>query len=140
MNILIFSWRDIKHPLAGGAEQVMHEHAKGWIKAGHTITHFSSRFHSSKRNEEIDGVKFIRSGYQYLGVQVAGFLFYIKNRNKFDLVVDEFHGVPFFTPLYVRVKKLAVVQEIAREVWFLNPLQWPVNWLIGIIGYITEPF
>jgi len=34
MNILVFSWRDPKHPTAGGAEQVMHEHMKGWIAAG----------------------------------------------------------------------------------------------------------
>lgn len=141
MNILIFSWRDIKHPLAGGAEQVINEHAKGWIASGHQVTHFSSRFKGSKEKEIIDRVEIIRRGYQYyLGVQFAGFLYYLKNRENFDLVIDEFHGMPFFTPLFVRKQKIAVVQETARKVWFLNPLPWPLNWLIGLIGYIIEPF
>ncbi|OGE16344.1 hypothetical protein A3F00_02360 [Candidatus Daviesbacteria bacterium RIFCSPHIGHO2_12_FULL_37_11] len=140
MNILIFSWRDIKHPLAGGAEQVMHEHAKGWIEVGHSVTHFSAHFSGAKIYEEIDGIKLVRFSHQYLGVQIAGFFFYIKNRNKFDVVIDEFHGLPFFTPLYVRKKILAVVQETARGVWFFNSLPTPLNWLVGFIGYIIEPF
>lgn len=140
MNILIFSWRDPKHPLAGGAEQVMHEHAKGWIEAGHKVTLFSSRFKGSPKKEDLDGVKIVRSGYQYLGVQLAAIFYYLKKNAEFDFVVDQFHGIPFFTPLYVTKPKLAVIQETPREVWFLNPLPRPLNWVIGTIGYIGEPF
>lgn len=140
MNILVFSWRDPKHPLAGGAEQVMHEHMKGWVAAGHEVTLFSSRFKNSQPREEIDSIKVIRRGHQYhLGVQFAGFLFYLANRNKYDLIVDQFHGMPFFTPLYSTKPKVAVIQEVAREVWFLNPLPRPLNWLYGIVGYLFEP-
>lgn len=139
MNILILSWRDIKHPSAGGAEQVMHEHAKGWVRAGHKVTHFSSKTKRLVKLEKIDGVDFVRSGYQYLGVQIAGFLYYLRNKQRIDLIVDEFHGIPFFTPLYINKPKLAVIQEVARKVWFLNPLPWPMNWIVGLVGYITEP-
>ncbi len=140
MNILIFSWRDPKHPLAGGAEQVMHEHSKGWIAAGHKVALFSSRFKGSLKNENLDGVQIIRRGHQYLGVQLAGLSHYLKNKNRYNFVVDQFHGIPFFTPLYVRIPKIAVIQEPAREVWFLNPLPRPLNWIIGAIGYLGEPF
>ncbi len=140
MNILVFSWRDIKHPKAGGAEQVMHEHAKGWVQVGHKVTHFSAKMEGLSNNEIIDGVKFIRSGYQYLGVIISGLFYYIKNRKNIDLVIDEFHGIPFFTPLYVKKPKLAVIQEVARKVWLLNPLPWPLNWVVGIIGFLGEPF
>lgn len=139
MNILVFSWRDPKHPLAGGAEQVMHEHMKGWAEAGHNVTLLSSAMKGLKSKEEIDGVQVVRRGYQYLGVQVVGFIYYLRNKNKFDLVVDQFHGVPFFTPLYVRKPRLAVIQEPTREVWLKNPLVFPINLIIGIIGYIFEP-
>lgn len=139
MNILVFSWRDPKHPLAGGAEQVIHEHAKGWIKAGYKVTLFSSRFPRSLQEEDLDSVKIVREGYQYLLVQLKAFLFYLRNQEKFDLVIDQFHGLPFFTPLYVRKPKLAVIQETAREVWFLNPLPKPLNWVVGFIGYLGEP-
>ena len=139
MNILVFSWRDPKHPLAGGAEQVMHEHMKGWIRAGHSVTLFSSKVSDLKNEEEIDRVKIIRKGNQYLGVQIEAFLFYRKNRKTYDLVVDQFHGLPFFTPLYSRKPIIAVIQETAGKVWFLNPFPKPLNWLVGLIGYITEP-
>lgn len=139
MRILVFSWRDPKHPLAGGAEQVMHEHMKGWIAAGHKVTLFSSRFKGSPGEENLDGVKILRGGYQYWGVQFAGFLHYLKNKENYDFLIDQFHGIPFFTPLYSRKPKLAVIQETARKVWFLNPLPRPLNWIIGIIGYLGEP-
>lgn len=139
MNILVFSWRDTKHPLAGGAEQVMHEHMRGWIAAGHQVTLFSSKLKNASVEEVIDGVHIVRQGNQYLGVQVAGFFYYLKNRNHYDFVVDQFHGLPFFTPIYVKKPKLAVIQETAREVWFLNPLPQPLNWIVGLIGYLGEP-
>lgn len=136
----MLSWKDPKHPTAGGAEQVMHEHAKGWIKAGHKVTLFSSRFDGSNRQETLDGIRIIRVGRQYFGgVQLSGFFYYLKHKEEYDFVVDQFHGLPFFTPIYIRKPKLAVIQETAREVWFLNPFPRPFNWLIGIIGYVGEP-
>jgi glycosyltransferase involved in cell wall biosynthesis len=140
MNILVLSWRDHKHPQAGGAEQVIREHIKGWIKNGHKVTLFSSRFIGSRKYENSEGIEIFHSGDQYIGVKVNAFRFWLKNHKKFDLVVDQFHGIPFFTPLYIPKPKLAVLQELAKEVWFLNGFLFPINYLIGIIGYIVEPF
>ncbi len=140
MNILIFSWRGPGHPLAGGAEQVTHEHAKAWVKAGHKVTLFTSSFEGGMECEEVDGVKIIRRGSQFLGVQLAALYWYLFQKyEKFDLVVDHFHGIPFFTPFFVRKPKLAVLQEVAGEVWKLNHLPWPFNWIVGNIGYYLEP-
>lgn len=140
MRILVFSWRDPKHPLAGGAEQVMHEHMKGWVAHDHKVTLFTSRFERSLKEEYIDNIKIIRRGNQYhLGVQLAGFFYYLKNLNKYDFVVDQFHGMPFFTSLYVRKPKLAILQEVAREVWFLNPFPQPLRLIYGVLGYLLEP-
>lgn len=140
MNILVFSWRDPKHPLAGGAEQSMHEHMKGWVNAGHNVTLYTSYINNLLKEEIIDGIKIVRRGYQYLGVQITGFFYYLKNKNKFDFVVDQFHGIPFFTPIYVSKPKLAVLQEVTKEVWFKNPLVFPLNLIVGFLGFITEPF
>lgn len=142
MEILIFSWRDPKHPLAGGAEQVVHEHCKGWIKAGHSVTLFTSYFKNGLKEERLDGVKIIRRGVQLLGVHILGFFWYVFGKHeKFDLVIDQFHGIPFFTPLYIRrVKKLAILQEVTKEIWLKNHLPAPLNWIIGLIGYTVEPF
>lgn len=141
MNILVFSWRDPKHPLAGGAEQVMHEHMKGWVSAGHAVTMFSAHYKTGLRRENIDGVAVMRYGYQIFGVHIMACLWYIFiNKTKFDLVVDQFHGIPFFTPVFVRVKKLAVLQELAKEVWLTNPLVRPLNMVFGWAGYLLERY
>lgn len=140
MNILVFSWRGPNHPLAGGAEQVDHEHHKGWIEAGHSVTLFTSFFPGAKITEDIDGVKVIRRGNQIFGVHLKAFFWYLFGKHeKFGLVVDEFHGIPFFTPLYVRIPKIAVLQEVARQVWLRNDLHFPLNYLIGYVGFYFEP-
>lgn len=140
MNILILNWRDPKHPNAGGAEQVTLEHAKGWKKAGHNVWWFTASFKGAKKKEEIEGVKIIRSGGQFFDVQLRAFFWYFLGKHpKFDLVVDQFHGIPFFTPLYVRAKKLAFIHEVAKEVWKLNQWPDPYRKIPAILGPIFEP-
>lgn len=141
MKILILSWRGPGHPHAGGAEKSTHEHAKGWVKAGHNVTLFTSDYTGCKGEEIVDGVMIKRSGWQILGVHLRAFLWYVSNKHeRFDLVVDQFHGIPFFTPLFVRVKKLAFIHEVTKEVWFLNPLPKPFNLIPAIFGTIFEPY
>lgn len=140
LNILIFSWRGPNHPNAGGAEQSTFAHAKGWVKAGHKVSLFTSYYIGAKREEEIEGVNIIRSGAQFLGVQAEAFKWYLFGAHgKFDLVVDEFHGIPFFTPLYVRTKKLAFIHEVTKEVWRLNPWPLPFKLVPAILGILFEP-
>lgn len=141
MNILVLSWRGPGHPNAGGAEISTHEHIKGWVQAGHKVTLFTSYFRRAKREEVIDGIEIKRYGRQMLGVQWEAFVWYLfKPHDKFDLVVDQFHGIPFFTPFYIKEAKLAVIQETTRKVWFLNPLLFPFRFIVGMIGYVGEPF
>lgn len=141
MNILILSWRGPGHPHAGGAEKATHEYAKGWVKAGHNVTLFTSDYPRCKSEEVIDGVKIIRQGSQILIVHLKAFFWYISQKgNRFDLVIDQFHGIPFFTPLFVKVKKLAFIHEVTKEVWSLNPLSKPFNVIPAVLGTVFEPF
>lgn len=141
MNILIFSWRGPGHPNAGGAEQVTQEHAKAWISAGHNVTLFTSWFDGAKKCEIIDGVEVVRKGNQIITVQIFAFFWYLFGRHKnFDLVVDQFHGIPFFTPFFVRCKTLAFIHEVARDVWSMNPWKYPLNIIPTILGPKVEKF
>lgn len=140
MNILIFSWRGPDHPNAGGAETSTHEHAKGWVRAGHSVTLFTSFYQGAKKEERVDGVNIIRAGSQVISVQVEAFKWYLSSAHqRFDLVVDQFHGIPFFTPLFVRVKKLAFIHEVTKEIWKHNP--WPKPWYFipALLGSLLEP-
>ena len=141
MNILILNWRDIKHPNAGGAEQSTFEYAKAWARAGNQVFWFSSHFKDAKQKEVLQGVDITRRGRQYFDVQIRAFWWYMFGKHpNFDLVVDQFHGIPFFTPLYVRTKKLAYIHEVAKEVWRLNPWPWPFNIIAAAIGTFFEPW
>lgn len=140
MKILTFSWRGPKHPHAGGAEYSTHEHSKGWVKAGHTVYLFTSSFKGAKPHEDIDGVHILRRGSQILGVHIRAFFWYLFNKHPdFDIVIDEIHGIPFFTPFYIRKPKLIFIHEVAKEVWSLNPWPRPFNLIPAFLGTLFEP-
>lgn len=133
MNILILNWRDTMNPRSGGAEIVTLEHAKGWVKNQYNVTWFTSRFNKSREIEKIEGVNIIRRG-NFITVYFHALIFYLFSGNKFDLVVDEIHGLPFFTPLYVRKPKIAFIHEVADEIWdYMFPFP------ISKIGKFVEP-
>lgn len=133
MKILILSWRDIKHPYGGGAELLSHEMAKRWVKLGHKVTHFSANFPDSKSNEIIDGVNYIRAGNWY-NIHILAFFKILSRRlGQFDVVIDEVHGIPFFSYLYICQPIVCLACEVAKEVWDKMYL-FPIN----IIGRIME--
>ena len=123
MKILILNWRDIKNPKSGGAEILTHEMAKRWVKWGHSVTQFSSEFEGCQKNEEIDGVNIIREGHPdarflFSSVHWLAFRNYRKKfQGKFDVILDEVHGLPFFTPFYVKEKKVVLICEVAGKLW-----------------------
>lgn len=140
MNILILSWRGPGHPSAGGAEQATMMHARGWVRAGHKVILFTSSYMTAKPDEIIDDISIIRRGDQYFGVKIHAFFWYISgNHPKFDLVIDEFHGIPFFTPLYVNTKVIGFIHEVAQKVWSLNSWPMPFRLIPAIFGKFGEP-
>lgn len=134
MRILIFNWRDLKNPRSGGAERVTQKTAKFWQTQGHSVTLFTSLFSGSKKEETIDGLKIIRAGNRYTVYLWAIYKYLTTFKGEFDLVIDEVNTIPFFTPLYVRGKKIAYVNQLAREVWFY---EFPLPF--STLGYLLEP-
>lgn len=137
MRILILNWRDIKNPKSGGAEILTHEIAKRWVKLGHKVTLFSSLFPKAKVRETLDRVKIVRSGHPdvrflFYSVHFQAFSYYQKNKNKFDVVLDEIHGIPFFTPWYVKTKKVVLICEVAADLWI------KMFGYLGLLGRIIE--
>ncbi len=135
MRILILNWRDPKHPFAGGAEKSIFEHAKFWAKQGARVTWFASTFANAKKEQSIDGIKIIRAGNHYT-VHLHFIVYSLLNRFKdVDIVVDCFHFVPFFTPIFAsNKKKIALIQETGGRLWFNN-----IFFPLSLIGYLTEP-
>ncbi|KKQ91479.1 MAG: Glycosyl transferase group 1 [Candidatus Woesebacteria bacterium GW2011_GWB1_39_10] len=130
MNILILNWRDPKNPRSGGAEKVTFKYAEYWAKQGHSVIWICNSFPGCVSNESIKDVKFLRIGPD-LGFTVVELLITyplfllhavfsaIKTiyKYKISLVIDEIHGLPFFTPLYCKVRKALLVCEVAGPIW-----------------------
>lgn len=140
MRILILNWRDIKNPEHGGAEILTHEMAKRWVAWGHTVTQFSSLFKEGAENELIDGVRVIRSGSSmirsfHIPVHLAAYFWYRAHSREFDVVIDEIHGIPFFSTLYVRQPVVALICEVAGDLWDIA-FSFPIN----RIGSLVERF
>ncbi len=131
MKILIFNWRDIKNPEAGGAEVFTHENAKRWVKKGNEVTLFTSEFKNCKKEEFVDGVRIIRAGGK-ISVYKKAKEYYKKQFSKegFDIIIDEINTLPFFAPKFVKKEKIiALIHQLAREYWFYETM-FPIN-LIG---------
>lgn len=116
MRILILNWRDPKNPRSGGAEIVTIRHARAWVEAGHEVVWFTSGFKDALKREIINGVEIIRKGNSFSVYLLAPF-FYLFSGREFDVVIDEIHGLPFFTPIYVKKPIIAFIHEVAGEIW-----------------------
>lgn len=135
MNILILNWRDPKHPLAGGAELSLLEHAKYWQKKGAKVTWFSSSFEGAKNHETSGGITYIRRGTHF-SVHLSFYFYSLFNSmQNYDIIIDCFHFLPFFTPAFIKDKKIvALINEVAGKVWYSN-----MPFLLAWIGYHIEP-
>lgn len=139
MNIILLSWRGPGHPLQGGAEIAGHEISKRLVLMGHSVTRITSWYKGCTKNEVIDGVKILRFGDPIVGVRIYAFVYLLINLSNVDIVIDEFHGIPFFTPLYMKNKSIGYIHEVAKKVWDKNHLQGYLKTIIGYLGEKIEP-
>lgn len=141
MTIAIFNWRDIRNPKGGGAEIVTHQYAKGWVKAGHKVTLVCPAFPKSLPQETLDGVKIVRLGLNrplnFLLIHPLIFYYYFRYlRGNVDIIVDQIHWVPVFSPLFVKEKKLAFIHEVSSSIWETQKF----SRFLGILGKALNPF
>lgn len=130
VKILILNRRDIKNPAGGGAEVYTHEAAKGLLSLPAEVTVFSSRFKSAPEREVVDGVTYLRAGNE-LTVHFRGFLHALRNRRRFDLMIDQFNGMGFFC--FVFPKSILLIHQMYREFWFRE------LGVFGALPYVFEP-
>lgn len=134
MNILILNWRDIKNPKAGGAEIILYELSKRFIKEGHSIIWFCSSFDEALPQETFEGITIIRRGNKF-SVYLEAFWHYKQLSEKPDIVLDAVNTICWQTPLYVeRRKRILYTNQSARRVFFY---EYP--WPFALLGFLLEP-
>ncbi|MBT8223877.1 MAG: glycosyltransferase family 4 protein [Dactylosporangium sp.] len=136
MRVLIFNWKDLAHPAAGGAEVYVEEIARRWVASGHRVTLFCSAVAGRPATEVIGGVTVVRQGGR-LGVYRAAREYYRRQgRGRFDVVIDAVNTKPFGCATWVRdVPVIAIIHQLCREVWF-REMPLPVA-LLG--RFVLEP-
>lgn len=129
LRVLFLSWRDIKHPEAGGAEIFLEQVSAGLAARGHRITVATARYPGSVAMEARDDRIFFRHGGR-LGVYPRGFLHALTRQRHYDAIVDIQNGVPFWAPLTGPTPVLNLVHHVHREQWAstMGPWQSKVGW------------
>ncbi len=148
MKILILNWRDLLNSKSGGAEVITTRYALSWIKRGHQVWWISNEFSKSKKSQKVDGINYLRFGpaldghwitwlwkYPFFLIRAIMMAKRLIAEKKIDLVIDEIHGLPFFTPLFCKIPKVLLVCEVAGPIWH-RMYRWPINW----IGFYLERF
>src|SRR4051794_20746463 len=100
-RILIFNWKDLAHPAAGGAEVFTEGFARELVKRGHEVTLFTSSVVARAVDESIEGVRIIRRGGRFSVYREARRFWQSDGEGNFDVVIDEVNTRPFLTPRYI---------------------------------------
>ena len=133
MKVVIFNWRDLQHPKAGGAELATHQLASGLAKRGHNVVWFTSRHPNSAREEERANYTVVRRGNE-LSCRFFAARWLYARRDSFDIAIDEVNTLPYFTRLIMGKRLVVWMHQLAREVWLAEA---PPG--VGLLGYCLEP-
>ncbi len=134
MNILWFTWKDRKNPLAGGAEFFNEGLAKKLVENGHNLIFIVGGSNGLPDEEYRNGFKIIRVGNKF-SVYIRAYFFYKRYLSHWpEIVIDEMNTLPFFTKFYVKQRSILIVHQLCREIWFYQ-MPYPLN----LIGYFLEP-
>ncbi|MFA6534156.1 MAG: glycosyltransferase family 4 protein [Patescibacteria group bacterium] len=133
-KILWLTWKDRRHPAAGGAEAVNEAIAKRLVQNGVSVTFIVAGAPGLPAEETIDGCRVIRLGNRWTVYWLA-YRYYKKHFVGFaDLVIDEVNTFPFFCRFYVKEKNILFVHQLCRQIWFYQMI-FPLS----LLGYFLEP-
>jgi len=133
VRIVLFNWRDRKHPGAGGAELYTHEALTALHAAGHECVWFASAAPGLAAVENFEHYTVVRRGSELTcRFEAARWLY--RRRAETDLVIDEVNTLPWFSPWITPGKTLLLMHQLAREVWWAEAPFWA-----ACVGYVMEP-
>ncbi len=124
MRFLMLNWRDPRNPKTGGAERVTFAHLKALVDRGHEVFWFANDFPGAAPEESLDGLRIVRGGGY--GSSVLAARKWYRQQPRFDLVMDQHHGIPWYAPWWTGTNTVAYIHEVLGPIWgaFYN---WPIS-------------
>jgi glycosyltransferase involved in cell wall biosynthesis len=116
MRFLMLNWRDPRNPLAGGAERVTLGYLSALAARGHGVFWFAPEFPGCVPEETIDGVRIVRRG-PGMPHSIVHARRWVRQQPRFDLVVDQHHGLPWFAPWWCGTRCIAYIHEVLGPIW-----------------------
>lgn len=137
MRILVLNWRDLTHPLAGGAEVYTEQILRRWAAAGHEVTLFAAAVSGRPATQLVNGYQVVRAGGRFTVYREARRWWEQFGRGQFDVVIDEINTVPFHAHEWVTdgARTMALVHQTCEDIWHYNA-PFPASYLGR---YLLEP-
>ncbi len=116
----VVAWRDREDPEAGGSEEHASQMAAHWARAGLDVTIRTSRAPGRPERTIRDGYRVVRKGGRLtvLASTMAAGARGGWGRGDHG-VVDVFHGLPFFSPLWSGHRRVGFVHHVHLGTWRL---------------------
>jgi len=124
VRFLMLNWRDPENPLAGGAERVTRGYLEALVQRGHDVYWFANSFPGAAREATIGGIRIIRGGGK--GSSIFAARKWCRTQPRFDLVIDQHHGIPWFAPWWCGTNCIAYIHEVLGPIWSAF-YQWPLS-------------
>lgn len=134
MNLLALNWNDLKNPFAGGAEVHLEELLRRLVTYGHSVTLLCSGWSGCVPEETVEGIRIVRRGNRYnFNLVAPRHLRRLAREQRFDLLIEDINKIPFYTPLYLTMKRLVVIPHL-----FATTVFHEVNPILATYVYLAE--
>lgn len=111
----MLNWRDPENPQAGGAERVTRGYLAALAARGHEVYWFANAFPGCAPTAEIEGIKIVRGGGR--GTSILAARKWYREQPRFDLVIDQHHGIPWYAPWWCGTNCVAYIHEVLGPIW-----------------------
>ncbi len=119
MHIAWLTWKDYRHPEAGGAEVVARELSKRLLADGHAVTMLTCGYGDAPKHENLNGIEVIRVGRNRYTHPFQALAYYLKHmRNRYQVLIEEVQVSPYFSVLFEdKAKKYLLYHQMDGPVW-----------------------
>lgn len=111
----MLNWRDPENPLSGGAERVTLGYLAALVERGHEVAWFSFAFPGGAPETRIRGIHVVRGGDK--GTAVLHARRWHARQPRFDLVIDQHHGIPWYAPWWCGTNNISYIHEVLGPIW-----------------------